>query len=128
MKYGVFEILREGGGSERDVPYVCGHAVTLVPAPVGPHLKRRAQLRASLQDTEIAEHVQRRAAELVEGHRSDEEQLSELRGLCLEKKVVQGALIALCNSLTRGWKQMRVGLRDLKGLFQTKGFLSHASP
>lgn len=66
--------------------YVRGHGVTIVPALVRPHLKCWVQLRASLQDTEVPEHVQRRAARLVEGHRSDEEQLSELRGLSLENR------------------------------------------
>lgn len=84
----------------------------------------------TLKYTEVPEHVQRKAAELVKGldHRSEEEQLSELQGAQAGKKVVQGVLIALYNSLTRVWKQMRVGLHDLKGIFQTNRFPSHASP
>lgn len=64
----------------------------------------------SLQDTEVPEHVRRGATELVKGldHSSDEEQLTELGGAQLGKKVVRGDLIALYTALTRGW--IRCGL------------------
>lgn len=58
----------------------------------------------SLHDTEVPEHVQRRATQLVKGldHRSDEEQLTELGGAQPGQKVVRGDLIAFYTARTRG--------------------------
>ncbi|KAJ7396000.1 Coiled-coil domain-containing protein 146 [Pitangus sulphuratus] len=65
-----------------------------------------------MKDAEMLKCVQRRTMELVKGleHKSDEEQLRELRVFSLEKRRLRGELIVLYNCMRGNCSQVEVGV------------------